>query len=93
MFNVEETGSPLVIYHFCGRLKPCKQNKAQEIVIIWFLMQQQTARTYYMPRNVIACSTREADAHFKVMNIGHSLSEIKNDIGQVWGYNKASGEF
>lgn len=85
MFNVEETGSPLVIYHFCGRLKPCKQSKAREIVIIWFLTQQQTASTYYMPRSVIACSTRGADARFKVMNIGRSLSEIENDTGQVWG--------
>lgn len=48
-------------------------------------MEKQIASTYYMPSSVFACSTREADVRFKVINIGKPPSEIRNDTGQVLG--------
>lgn len=81
VFNVQETGSPLAVYHFCGRLKPRKQTKAQEVVSVWFLMAKQKASTYYIPESVKThsqCLAREANVHFKDINIGKPPFEIKN---------------
>lgn len=75
VFNVQETGRLLAVYHFCGRLKPSKQTKAQEVVSVWFLMAKQVVHTTFLGVFLLIVSV-----HLKHTNIGKPPFEIKNYI-------------